>query len=296
MNTWNILVVDDEILNLEIISEYLSGGPYCLTTAIHGQDAWTKLTQADSAFDLVILDRMMPVMDGMELLRRMKADARYANIPVIMQTAAASPEEIREGLTAGCYYYLTKPYQMGALLSIINAALDDLRKNRYLSEKSATLPPIAATVDTEYTFSTLEEAQRLAMLLASLCPDPAKTAIGLSELLINAVEHGNLGISYAEKNRLKQKNAWEQEIERRLHLPENFGRKATVSFTRTNDEIIFTITDQGNGFVWQQYLDFDPARAFDPNGRGIAMAGKISFSQLAYQENGSKVIATVRLA
>ena len=295
MNTWNILVVDDEILNLEIISEYLSGGPYSLTTAIHGEEAWNKLTQPDSAFDLVILDRMMPVMDGMELLRRMKADTRYANIPVIMQTAASSPEEIREGLAAGCYYYLTKPYQMGALQSIVNAALDDLRKSRLLREESALSPPIAATISTEYSFATLEEAQRLATLLAAQCPEPAKTAIGLSELLINAIEHGNLGISYAEKGRLKRNNEWEQEIERRLLLPENYGRKAKVSFTRTDDEITFTVTDQGNGFIWQQYLDFEPERAFDPNGRGIAMAGKISFSRLTYQDNGNKVIATVQL-
>lgn len=295
MCAWNVLVVDDEILNLEIIGEYLHGGPYQLTMATNGEEAWNKLAQPDSAFDVVILDRMMPVMDGMELLRRIKEDAGFTHIPVIMQTAATTPAQIREGLAAGCYYYLTKPYRMDALLSIVNTVLDDLRKDRLLLDASRTPAAVTATVSTEYTFATLEEAQRLATLLAAQCPEPAKTVMGLSELLVNAIEHGNLGISYAEKSRLKQQSGWEQEIERRLQLPENRNRKAVVSFTRTSNEIIFTITDQGAGFSWEQYLDFDSDRVFDPNGRGIAMAGKISFSRLMYQEKGNSVIAAVKL-
>ncbi|MBU3736905.1 MAG: response regulator, partial [Methylobacterium sp.] len=64
MSNWQILVVDDEPLNLEIIAEYLDGGPYTLETAAHGAEALRKLEQRAAAYDLVILDRMMPVMDG----------------------------------------------------------------------------------------------------------------------------------------------------------------------------------------------------------------------------------------
>ena len=118
--------------------------------------------------------------------------------------------------------------------------------------------------------------------------------MGLSELLINAIEHGNLGISYAHKNLLKREGSWEAEITRRLSLPEYSGKKATVHFQRRNGLITFTITDQGQGFDWKKYLDFDPERAFDPNGRGIAMAGKIAFSRIEYQGTGNQVIATVK--
>lgn len=295
MSQWNILVVDDEILNLEIICEYLDAEHYNLQTAENGAVAWSMLESAPLPFDMVILDRMMPVMDGMELLKRIKADTRFSHIPVIMQTAATTHDQIREGLAAGCYYYLTKPYKAAALTGIVEAVLEDLRRQRSVAEAVATPQASPATANAEYPFSTLEEAHRLSTLLAAQCPEPALAAMGLIELLVNAIEHGNLGISYAEKSRLKKEEDWEDEISRRLRLPENVGKKATASFFRDGDEITFTVTDQGDGFDWQKYLDFDPERAFDPNGRGIAMAGKIAFSRLEYRGKGNQVVATVRL-
>lgn len=238
---------------------------------------------------------MMPVMDGMEVLRRMKAEPRYAQIPVIMQTAASGQEQIREGLNAGCYYYLTKPYQQAALLCSVHAALEQLRQDRQMLDAVSETPPIPATENAEYTFSTLEEAQRLSALFAAQCPGPGAAAMGLAELLVNAIEHGNLGISYAEKSQLRREDRWDAEIARRLSLTEYRSKKATAHFLRNADEILFTITDQGNGFDWQKCLDFDPERAFDPNGRDIAMAGKIAFSRLEYQGKGNQVVATVKL-
>lgn len=294
MSNWQLLVVDDEILNLEIISEYLEGGPYDLRTAQDGAEALQALEQAATPFDLLILDRMMPVMDGMTLLKRMKEDGRFAHIPVIMQTAAASPEQVREGLNAGCYYYLTKPYKSSSLVSIVHAALADLRMERMLADALASPPPVPAHPGAEYPFVTLEEARRLGVLLAAQCPEPTAVAMGLTELLVNAVEHGNLGISYAEKTRLKREDRWEDEVAMRLQRPEYRSRKAVARFERKPEEIVFTIADQGAGFDWQKYLDFDPERAFDPNGRGIAMAGKLTFTRLEYQGNGNTVVAAVK--
>jgi len=294
MNVWNILVVDDDATNREIIADYLEDGPYLLTMAEDGQAAWHQLEDSGRTFDLVILDRMMPFMDGMEVLRRMKATPHLMQTPVIMQTAAASAAQIREGIEAGCYYYLTKPYQYSSLICSINTALEQLRQERSVVQALSEIPPIPATDHAEYTFSTLDEVQRLTALLAAQCPEPAMVAMGLSELLINAVEHGNLGISYSNKNLLKREGTWDTEIARRLTLPEYSGKKATVCFQRNNGVITFTIADQGQGFDWGKYLDFDPERAFDPNGRGIAMAGKLAFSRLEYQGTGNQVIATVK--
>lgn len=294
-NKWQILIVDDEPLNLEIISEHLATGPYALTTAGNGAEAWDRLNRAGSHYDLLLLDRMMPVMDGFALLDRIKETASLAHLPVIMQTAAADPQQIREGLAAGCYYYLTKPYSGQALTSIVSAVLGEVRAARELST-SATLPPRQPpSSDADYLFSTPEEARRLAAMLASLCPNPANAAMGLGELLLNAVEHGNLGITYDEKKQLKLSDRWEAEVTRRLNQPEHKALRATVSFARRHHELVFTITDQGHGFDWKQYLDFDPARAFDPNGRGIAMAKKLAFHRLEYLGCGSCVVATIQL-
>ena len=97
----HILVVDDEPFNREIILEILDDPGYRLSVAEDGDEAWTRLSQAGETFDLVLLDRMMPGIDGLEILRRMKAAPALRDLPVIMQTAAASPEQVREGIAAG---------------------------------------------------------------------------------------------------------------------------------------------------------------------------------------------------
>jgi CheY-like chemotaxis protein len=296
VNAWNILVVDDSEANRDIISEILDDSHYRLTMTGDGIEAWNALIRQDQSFDLIVLDRMMPVMDGMQLLKKIKADERFATISVIMQTAASSPEQIREGLAAGCYFYLTKPFKGQALVCIINAALEELRSRKLLSDALATLPPVPVTSNAEYPFATLEEATRLSALLASQCPEPMLAALGLAELLTNAVEHGNLGISYAEKSQLKREDRWEDEILERLNRTPYRERRAVARFVRTREAVIFTIIDQGAGFEWQKFLDFDPDRAFDPNGRGIALAKQSAFAKLDYQGTGNHVVAEVRLA
>lgn len=294
-NLWNLLVVDDEPMNLEIICDHLEDGPFNITTAENGQEALNHLNHSDQAIDLIILDRMMPVMNGMELLNHLKGNPKFSGIHVIMQTAAATPDQIRDGLKAGCYYYLTKPYNPNALNSIINSALADLAAKRSLSDELKQIPAIPKTEYADYQFTTLEETHKLALLLASQCPEPATAVMGISELLINAIEHGNLGISYQEKTLLKRSDSWQDEIARRLQLPEYKHKKATVSFKRDSDALTFTITDEGEGFDWTSYMEFDPRRSFDPNGRGIAMAKTLTFSQIDYIGKGNQLIAKIRL-
>lgn len=293
-NQPRMLAVDDEPLNLEIIGEFLSDENYLLDFASGGEEAWSKLENADPPFDLLILDRMMPGLDGMGLLRRVKEDSRMRNLPVIMQTAAASPEQVREGLEAGAYYYLTKPYEPAALLAIVRTALEHVRERQTL-ESQFLLPPAAldCIMDARFAFRTLEEARDTSLFLAALCPSPEGAAIGLSELLINAVEHGNLGLSYEEKKRLRQEGDWNGEVQARLALPENRDKRAEAHIERQEDCLVFTIRDQGQGFAWRRYLEFDPERAYDPNGRGIAMARQISFTSLEYQGNGNTVVARI---
>ena len=294
--TWHILVVDDEPLNLEIIGESLDDTEYRLSFAENGEIAWSVLTAAEVQVDLIILDRMMPVLDGLSLLKRIKADERYAAVPVIMQTAASAPEEVREGIEAGAYYYLPKPYELDALHTIVRAALADVAKWRGSEIASHRRDEVLAMASrAEFDFRSLEQASQLAGALAALCPDPGPVALGLNELLVNAVEHGNLGITYVEKKRLRQNDGWNEEIVRRLALPEYRNRVARVRVSRTESELVFTVEDQGDGFDCRSYLEFDPDRAYDPNGRGIAMARQVSFCRLDYRGCGNVVEAAVSL-
>lgn len=294
MEKARILVVDDEPLNLFIIKEFLAEQPLELELFSDPLAAWQRLSESAGDFAAMLIDRIMPELDGLELLRRLKRDARYASVPVIMQTSAASPENVAEGLAAGAYYYLTKPYTPEALVSIVRAALED-RPNRF-AEFPLASPASDLVHKLEYRFSSLADVHKLTPLLAAMCPHPDLAAPGLADLMLNAIEHGNLGLSYQEKSRLKMAGGWEEELNRRLALPEFRQRFATVAVAREDKQLVFTITDQGTGFDWAKYLDFDPARAFDPNGRGIAMARSLSFASLEYRGCGNQVVACVALS
>lgn len=295
MSNEHILVVDDEPFNLKIIRASLSDDAYQLDLAEDGKQAWDRLQDANVQYDLIVLDRMMPGMDGLTLLKKLKQEPRYRNTPVIMQTAAAAPEQVAEGLAAGAYYYLTKPYEPDALRVIVKSALETRTQSATLekiAKDCATVRPLLTQA--EFHFRTLAEANALVAQFSQLCPIPELAAMGLSELLINAVEHGNLELSYADKTRLKWEDGWELELARRLSMPAYRERMARVYIAVEPDEIVFTIQDQGPGFEWEKYLEFSPDRAFDPNGRGIAMARSLSFSAIEYQGSGNTVVARVK--
>src|SRR5262249_12128348 len=218
---------------------------------------------------LVLLDRTMPRMSGLELLGRMKGNARCRTIPVILQTACVGREEMIEGIRAGAYYYLTKPYDRDVLLSVIRTAAADSHEIRELRKRvKRGLHVLSLLSEANFTIRTLDQARDLAGVLANACPDPEAAVVGLTELLVNAVEHGNLGITYEEKSSLRNCHEWEAEVLRRLELVENAEKKVDVHFERDGGEIHFDIRDDGNGFEWRRYLDIDPRRAFDTHGRG----------------------------
>jgi len=295
MTDTRVLVVDDEPLNLEILVDYFDGEePFSVATADGGEAAWQLLKQSGSNFKLILLDRMMPGLDGIGLLKRIKSDPTLAAIPVIMQTAATAPDQIREGLEAGAYYYLTKPYRRDNLLAIVHAALSDADARHELSRQLHQHVNSLQFLDqAEFSIRTIQEAGQLASFIAQACPNPDQAVIGISELLVNGVEHGNLGLSYAEKTRFKQEDNWQAEIERRAALPENCDKFVSLSFQRCDGRITLRICDQGKGFNWQKFLEMDPERAFDPNGRGIALARMLSFSGISYEGCGNIAVATI---
>ena len=114
-----ILIVEDEKLLADSIKTMLEGRGFQVETVYDGE------TGADYAelgvFDLLILDVMMPKLDGFQVARRVRA--KHCGMPILMLTARSSLEDRIEGLNAGADYYLTKPFDMRELLACINALL-----------------------------------------------------------------------------------------------------------------------------------------------------------------------------
>ncbi len=289
-----LLLVDDDDFILALMEAGLTPLGYRVDRAADGTQAWERLTAAPEAYDLMLLDKHMPRMDGLSLLRKLKADVRLAQLPVVMLTGDNRPGDVAEGLAAGAYYYLVKPATVRIVDTIIRNALEDARRNRELRDIVSRQEGGSSLLRRgEFEYRTLQQARSLALLLASASGRPERTINGYAELLVNAVEHGNLGISYAEKSALLAAGTWVQEMERRLAQPEYAARRVEVVAERDARRFTVTITDQGEGFDWSRYLDFQPERAFDLNGRGIAMSRTFSFDRVEYLDRGNRVVATV---
>jgi len=170
----------------------------------------------------------------------------------------------------------------------------DHGRYRLLQEAAgATLGTLGLMREGRFLFRTLAEARDLSLLLANAFPDPQRVVVGIAELLINAIEHGNLGLGYATKTALHASQLWEQEIERRLRDPATARRFAEVSLRRDRDSVRLRVADEGAGFDWRPYLEVDPQRVGDVHGRGIAVARLLCFDRLEYFGCGNVVVATV---
>ena len=295
MNTANILVVDDEELFRKLTQKSLERCGYQVETAVDGAAAWEMIN--DRCYDLILLDKQMPKLDGISLLKLIKADDRFKDIPAVMLTANNRQEDVIEGLAAGAYYYLTKPTTGELLRLVISNVLAEFRQKRELRQLIGQQVNYQKLLRrAEFSYQTLTEAKNLALLLAEISMNPARTLNGFMELLINAVEHGNLGITYAEKSRLLRDGRWEEEVDARLNIEQYASRRVQVQLDKTDTSCTVTVTDQGDGFDWSKYMEFSSERAFDLHGRGIAMSKAISFDSLEYQGNGNTVVAKVNIA
>jgi len=287
------LIVEDNALNRRLLQGQLEAMGYETLLARDGVEGWQALQRDGASIDVVLLDRRMPNMDGMEVLSRMKASPTLQGLPVIMQTAADSKEEIIEGIKAGVYYYLTKPFEPAVLLSVTASAVADYTRYRSLQrDVEQRTQALGLMQDGRFRFRTVREGRDLAVILASAMPHPQRAVLGLSELMINAVEHGNLAITYDEKSLLLKERRLEQEMAARLAHPDYRRRMVEVEFERQSDRVVVGITDEGAGFDWQKYMEMDPQRVFDTHGRGIALAHDLSFDGLEYRGRGNQVIAT----
>jgi adenylate cyclase len=169
-----ILVVDDVRDNIEIVRLRLESQSFKVITAERGEEALEKA--ASSLPDLILLDVMMPGIDGIETVKRLKANKSLPFIPVILLTAKSETKEVIAGLDSGADDYLTKPFDHGALMARVRAmlrikALHDTvqAQSSQLAEQASTLAgwnqALEARVATQIT-----ELERIGRLKRFLSP------------------------------------------------------------------------------------------------------------------------------
>lgn len=206
-------------------------------------------------------------------------------------------EELLELSTISLHH----PVSEAGLIKIVEDCLSKFQENLSAPLSDANLINSIKTKDKgEFTFQRLEEAQSLSTALSNLCPNTPEVAIGLLELMINGIEHGNLAISFDEKGVLLEQGKWHQEIDYRLSLPEYSSKKAQIQYQCTPEKIEFVISDEGDGFDPGLYLPgtplIPPANAHHKfHGRGIKLASQLCFDHLKYLGKGNQVKATIDL-
>lgn len=121
-----VLVVDDEPNVLRSLAQYLTIEDFTVETASNGLEALEKV---DSFLpELILLDVMMPGMDGFEVLDKLKADPVHANTPIIMLTAKDQSADVLKGYQSGATSYLVKPFNLDELVETINQVLAQARQ------------------------------------------------------------------------------------------------------------------------------------------------------------------------
>jgi two-component system alkaline phosphatase synthesis response regulator PhoP len=118
----SILVVDDDPRIVRLVEINLTQEGHQVRSAGDGEAALAAV--AAERPDLMILDVMMPVLDGFETLKRLKGDPATADIPVIMLTARSQDEDVFEGYGTGAQWYLTKPFEPSELRGVVRHVLE----------------------------------------------------------------------------------------------------------------------------------------------------------------------------
>lgn len=145
MSYKKILVVDDEEHIVELIRYNLENNGYNIITAFDGDEAYTKAIEENP--DLILLDIMLPILDGIEVCKKLKRNKESENIPIIMLTARTEETDKVLGLEIGADDYITKPFNVRELIARVKAVLR--RTNGKDDNKKSIIKVGNITIDTE---------------------------------------------------------------------------------------------------------------------------------------------------
>ncbi|MCW4116275.1 response regulator [Aurantimonas sp. MSK8Z-1] len=292
-----VLLVDDDRSGLLSMEEQLESLGYAVVTATNGAEAFARLREDPSVADVVMTDRMMPLLDGLGLTRRLKRERATRDIPVILLTGASETDDVSAGIEAGAFYYITKPPQAKLVASVLASALQEVARQRKLRadlrEHQAAFRNMQVL---KFNLRLPEEVEPVVSMLASMQEAPDRTIQGIYELIQNAVEHGVLRFGFEQKSKLLAQGAWQDSLAERARDPRFAHGQVEATAIRRDDGVHLSVKDNGPGFNWRSFLRSDPSRATAACGRGVARAANVAFDRLTFNEPGNQVVGFVSSA
>ncbi|MGH8727445.1 MAG: response regulator [Burkholderiales bacterium] len=170
-----ILVVDDQEDNVRLLADLLVCHEYSVETALSGQDALNAVDR--SAPDLILLDVMMPGLSGLQVLRRLRADHRFAMLPIVLVTALDPEVERIRGLEAGADDFVTKPINSHELLARVRSLVRVKHLFDRVEATSAELKQLNGELERRVA-AKVAEVERLSKLKRFLAPQVAARVAG----------------------------------------------------------------------------------------------------------------------
>ena len=291
-----VLIVDHDEIVLEFLNDILSQ-KLDIETATSPEEAFKLSDQND--FDLLISELNFDEISGETFIRRIKKQNPQLFILVITQKS--SIDSALNALRLGAIDYLIKPFPIEQLAQVIDKFFAlihskeieiDFKELNLTESRSYTLktdfdivnPFMSHLMDTIKKYIESDRKVLLALRLS------------IYEMLINSFEHGNLSISYKEKQKLiEQQPNYHQYLKDRSNEEKYKDRKVTVSYHYTGKELKVSFKDDGNGFDVNGIPDPKKKENLNAlNGRGIFIT-KVNMDKVTYNQKGNKVTITKKL-
>lgn len=291
-----ILIVDDEPSVLEFLVESIRLQGHQAVTARDGCEG-LEIFRAEAP-DLVMSDVDMPRMGGLEFLSAIrKLDLE---VIVIVFTGLGNEKIALESMQRDANDFIRKPFHHKDLIPIIEkyAGIVESRKKGQETPNLMMSKTFVLEFDNQLKMVPLIVRQILQEVGNTISAEhQLGVRIGLTELIVNAIEHGNLGISYEEKQAAMATDMYgfDTLVSARLAKPELAGRRVIVEGWLTKEQWRWKVSDDGEGFDWTSLsTPLSPENLEQPNGRGIFIA-QLQFDRLEFLGKGNQVQITKRI-
>lgn len=290
----SILVIDDEKSIRDMLRAGLTQYGYNYYEAPDGKSGIEiyKKTRPD----IVLTDVKMPEMSGIELTKHLKGIESDAD--VVIMTGYGSEELVIEALRSGAANYIKKPITLNELFNILdNIVLKrERREKNEVNQETVVFERKQLVFDNDITriWGVINQ------ILFNVSHEVGESALegmrlGLYEIILNAIEHGNFGISYEEKSLTIQNNNYLELLESRSEDSQRNQKKVFIDCTTDRAEISIEIRDQGEGFDFREFVEMDSSEeVLRAHGRGIFLAS-LYFDKIEYREPGNRVLMSKSL-
>lgn len=284
-----ILIIDDEYPVRDVIKIALTENGYTVIEAADGKEGIQAFK--DSLPDIVLTDVKMPGLSGIEVTKKIKEIK--SDVDVIIMTGYGTEELVIEALRSGASNYIKKPASFKELFNILNNLIlkRETRKRFEVNKDIVVFEKKTMLVNNDISKVWGIVNQILFNIPSYIDKSTVEgMRLGLYEILVNAIEHGNLGITSEEKEEALNNNTYTELLKRHLSEAKKKDKKINIQSVIENEKLIIEVHDHGSGFDFKgQSALADPETILALHGRGILLAS-LYFDKLEYKGSGNHVI------